>query len=409
MKFPENSSRLRALASINDRAHTRTQTTYSHSSPQHCTKLNTGTSMSYPGLPPNEFAFWLSQQVQQGTLGQPQAPLNQFPIPQHQVPFGSQAFSYPATPQAQIPTGSFPTTANGAYSTAPLTMPFPVSSLPPQFPQIPLLQAGASAPVYENIWRSTPPYNEPVQSGTRPNDYPVNTQQVVPIRALQQNHAAPPAHYGDQSAATHLTTIHPSLGLCVLVPIGQLGASAPPSPGNWAVANPVGHRHRDHYSNRVDRLRRRHSRELTPYMRSMTPSPQRSPSVSPYLSSPSSTVTVTPVMHYRHYNTPEFGRSPRRFHGIGGFTPLRRPQSVVSVPRPSIEASPSTIATCSQCGGSGASPYEPFTDGSVTPRPRVSPADVVMGQGESSRTHGDAQEEPEDHRRFQASMEEVDE
>lgn len=360
--------------------------------------------MSYPGLPPNEFAYWLSQQVQQGSLGPFQAPLNQYSIPPHPVPFGSQPFSYPATPQAQIPPGSFTTTA-------PLTMPFPVGSLPPQFPQLPLLQAGASAPAYENMWRSTTPYNEPVQSGIRPSDYPVNTQQVVPIRALQQNHALPPPHYGDQSAATHLTTIHPSLGLCVLVPIGQLGASAPPSPGNWAVANSVGHRHRDHYSSRVDRLRRRHSRELTPYMRSMTPSPQRSPSVSPYLSSPSSTVTVTPVMHYRHYNTPEFGRSPRRFHGIGGFTPLRRPQSVVSVPRPSIEASPSTIATCSQCGGTGGtSPYEPFTDGSVTPRPRVSPVDVVMSQGESSRAHGEAQEESAgDHRRFQASMEEVDE
>lgn len=367
--------------------------------------------MSYPGYPPNEFALWLSQQVQQGSLGHPQAPLN--PIPQHPVPFGSQAFSYPVTPQAQISTGSFPTNVNSTYSTAPLTMPFPVGSLPPQFPQLPFLQAGSTAPAYgslENIWRSTSQYNEPAQSGNRPNDYPVNTQQVLPIRAVQQNHAPPP-HYENQSAATHLTTIHPSLGLCVLVPIGQLGASAPPSPDNWAVTNSAGHRHRDHYSSRVDRLRRRHSRELTPYVRYMTPSPQRSPSVSPYLSSPSSTATVTPVMHYRHYNTPEFGRSPRRFHGIGGFTPLRRPQSVASVPRPSIEASPSTIGTCSQCGGTGgASPYEPYTDGSVTPTPRVVPVDAVMGQGESSREHGEPREESaEEHRRFQASMEEVDE
>lgn len=402
MKFPKNSSRLRALASINDRANTKTQTISSHSSPQHQTKLSTGTSMSYPGVPPNDFAFWLSQQAQQGSLGPSQAPLNHFPIPQHQVPFGSQALSYPPAPQAHIPPGSF---------TAPLTMPFPVGSLPQQFAQLPLMQPGASAPAYDSIWRSTPEYNESVQNGTRPNNYPVNTQQVLPIRALQQNHAPPP-HYGNESAAAHLTTIHPSLGLCVLVPIGQLGTSAPPSPGNWEVANSLrgGHRHRDHYSSRVDRFRRRHSRELTPYVRCMTPSPQRSPSVSPYLSSPSSTVTVTPVMHYRHYNTPEFGRSPRRFHGIGGFTPLRRPQSVVSVPRPTIEASPSTIGTCSECGGTGASPYEPFTDGSVTPTPRVAPIDIVMGQGESSREHGKAREEPaEDSRRYQASLEDVDE
>ena len=362
--------------------------------------------MSYTGFPPNEFALWLSQQVQQGNMDPNQALSNQLSIPQHPLPLSSRAASYPPTQQGQIPTGMFPTNTISAYPTVPFTMPYPITSFPAQSTQVPFPHYGASTPAYgslENTWRSTPQYIEPVQSGTHPNE----SQQVVAIRTPQQNHAPPP--YGNQSPGAHLTTIHPSLGVCVLVPIDQLRASAPPSFANWAAANNVGHRHSDYYSSRIDRLRRRHARELTPYMRSMTPSPQRSPALSPYLSSPSSSVTATPVLRHRRYNTPEFVRSPSRFHGIGGFTPLRRPQSVLSVPRPTREASISTVGTCSQCGGTGAGDsYEPFTDGSNAPTPRGIRDDRVMGQGKSSSGHGEAQEESEEERgRFQASVEEV--
>ncbi|KAK7715885.1 hypothetical protein SLS63_011224 [Diaporthe eres] len=178
----------------------------------------------------------------------------------------------------------------------------------------------------------------------------------------------------------------------------DITGSCPPGP----FPNP------DHYGSRADRIRRRHSRELTPYMRYMSPSPPRS--FSPYLSSPSSSVTVTPILRHRRLNTPESGRSPRRFHGIGGFTPLRSRD----VPRPTIESSVSTVRTCSQCGGTGAeSSYEPFTDGSVAPTPQMGREDAVVGRGRSpcGEVEGqDGQEGPaEGHRRFQASVEDLDE
>lgn len=378
--------------------------------------------MSYTGFQPNDFASWPPPQVQQGTMNHNQSLLNQFPIPQYPLPPSSGPASYTAPLQGQAPSTSFPSTITDSCPPCPLPNmlqnPFlnPFStSLPPmhfpaQFPLAPLPQAGTSAPAYgsssfENIQRPTPQYIEP-QNEIRGSDHSMVSQQVIPSFSLQQHNDA--LSHRAQSVPTNLnlTTIHPTLGLCVLVPIGALSASAPQSPGHWGDSSIHGSRHRDRYNDRVDRLRRRHSRELTPYMRHTTPSPPRS--YSPYLSSPSSSFTVTPILRHRHRNTPEYGRSPRRFHGIGGFTPLRSQD----VPRPTIEPSISTVGTCSQCGGTGASSsYEPFTDGSAAPTPRITAREnAFVGNGESSRGYVGGQESPtEDHRRFQASVEEVDE
>lgn len=289
-------------------------------------------------------------------------------------------------------------------------MSFQPAQFPVQFPQAPFPYAGVSAPAYgsiENIQRLARQHTEPVQRGIRPGDPLTASPQVLPTQSLQQNSGA--LSHRAQSVPTNLTTIHPTLGLCVLVPIGALGAhaSAPQSPGNWTVASTAGSRHRDQYGSRVDHLRRRRSRsrELSPYVRYMSRSPSRA--FSPYLNSPTSSVTVTPLPRYRRVNTPEYARSPRRFRGIGGFTPLHSRD----VPRPTIEPSVSTVGTCSQCGGTGAStPYEPFTDGSVAPTPRIAREDVVVGHGGSSRGRTEDQEgSVEGRRRFQASVEEVDE
>lgn len=377
--------------------------------------------MSYTGFQPNDFAFWPPSQVQQGNRNQNQSLLNQFPIPQYPLPPSSGPASYTAPLQGQAPSTSFPTNITDSCPPCPLpnlvqnpllnpfSTTFPPMQFPVQFPLNPLPQAATSVPAYgnssfENVQRPIPQHIEP-QNEIPGSDHHMVPQQVMPSLSLQQNNGA--LSHRAQSVPTNLnlTTIHPTLGLCVLVPIGALSASAPQSPGHWASASTPGSRHRDRYNDRVDRLRRRHSRELTPYMRYMTPSPPRS--YSPYLSSPSSSVTVTPILRHRHRhrNTPESGRSPRRFHGIGGFTPLRSQD----VPRPTIEPSISTVGTCSQCGGTGASsPYEPFTDGSVAPTPRMTRENSVVVNGESSR--GNVDESPaEDRRRFQASVEEVDE
>lgn len=370
--------------------------------------------MSYTDFPPTDFRFWLSRQSQQGNHTYTQALPNQFSMPQYPLPPSSQPASYPAPPQGQIPSTIFSTNTTGSCPPAPFPNPYSISSntlqLPAQFPQAPFPYPGLSAPAYgsfENIQRLTPQHIEPVQSGTLQNDGPMGSQQVVPSQGLQQNGGD--RSYREQSVPSNLnlTTIHPTLGLCVLVPIGalRLSTSAPQSPGNWTAASTAGSRHSDRHTSRVDRFRRRHSRDLTPYMRYMSPSPTRS--FSPYLTSPSSSVTVTPILRHRRLNTPEYGRSPRRFHGIGGFTPLRSRD----IPLPSIEPSPSTVRTCSECGGTGAdSSYEPFTDGSVAPTPQIGREDAVVGRGQSSQGHGQDQEGPaESHRRFQASVEEVDE
>lgn len=366
--------------------------------------------MSYTDFPPTDFRFWLSRQAQQGSHDHSQALPRQFSMPQYPLPPSSRPTSYPTTPQGQIPSATFPTNITGSCPAGPFQNPYSMSSntlqFPAQFPQAPFPYPGISAPGYgsfENIQRPTPQNNEPVQSGTLPNEYPMGSQQVVPTRDLQQNGGA--VSYREQSVPTNLATIHPTLGLCVLVPIGALSVSAPQSTSNWSVASTYGSRHRDHHGSRVDRLRRRHSRELTPYMRYMSPSPTRS--LSPYLSSPASSVTVTPILRHRRLNNPEYGRSPRRFHGIGGFTPLRSHD----VPRPTIESSISTVRTCSQCGGTGAdSSYEPFTDSSVAPTPQMGREDAVVGRGQSPRGHMEDQEGPEEgHRRFQASVEDIDE
>ncbi|KAG6355987.1 hypothetical protein INS49_015372 [Diaporthe citri] len=350
--------------------------------------------MSYTGFPPNDFALWISRQVQQGQQGDhhhAQALLNQFSMPQYPLPPSSRAASYPATPQGQIPSATFSNNITGSCPPGPFQNPYPMNSnvlqFPLQLPQAPFPYPGISAPGYVEL---------------SPNEYPMGSQQVAPTQGLQQNGGA--LSYRDPSVPTNLTTIHPSLGLCVLVPIGALSVNAPQSTSDWSAASNPGSRHRDHYGTRVDRLRLR-SRELTPYTRHMSPSPTRS--FSPYLSSPSSSVTVTPILRHRRLNTPESGRSPRRFHGIGGFTPLRSHD----VPRPTIESSISTVGTCSQCGGTGAdSSYEPFTDGSVAPTPQMGRDDAVVGRGEPSRAHVEDREGPAGgHRRFQASVEDIDE
>lgn len=372
--------------------------------------------MSYTDFPPTDFRFWLSRQAQQGNHVHSQALPNQFSMPQYPLPTSSRPASYPATSQGQTPSATFPANITGSCPPESFPNPYSMSSnilqFPTQAPQAPFPYPGISAPAYgsfENIQRPTPQNIEPVRSGTLPNDYPMGSQQVLPTRDLQQNGGD--HSYRDSSVPTNLTTIHPTLGLCVLVPIGALSLSAPQSTSNWSVASTSGShhrdgsRHRDHYGSRADRLRRRHSRELTPYMRYMSPSPTRS--FSPYLSSPSSSVTVTPIVRHRRLNTPESGRSPRRFHGIGGFTPLRSRD----VPRPTIGSSVSTVRTCSQCGGTGAdSSYEPFTDGSVAPTPQMGREDAVVGRGRSPRGEVEGQDGPADgHRRFQASVEDIDE
>lgn len=367
--------------------------------------------MSYTGFPPNDFAFWLSRQVQQGNYGHSQALPNQFSMPQYPLPPSSQATSYPAAPQGQVPSATFSNNTTGSCPPGTFLNPYQMNSnllqLPVQFPQVPYPYPGISAPAYgsfENIQRLTPQYTEPVQSGTVPNENPM-PQQVVTTQDLQQNGSA--VSHRDPSVPTNLATIHPTLGLCVLVPIGALAlsTSAPQSPGNWTSASTAGSRHSHRHNDRVDRLRRRHSRELTPYMRYMSPSPTRS--FSPYLTSPSSSVTVTPILRHRRLNTPESGRTPRRFHGIGGFTPLRDHD----IPRPSIERSISTVRTCSECRGSGVdSSYEPFTDESVAPTPQVGRENADVDRGQSPRGQVEHQENPsEDHRRFQASVEDIDE
>lgn len=378
--------------------------------------------MSYPGFPYNDFASWPFQQGQQGNSNHQQSLSNQFPIPQYPLPTSSGPASYTAPPQGSTQPTSFPTNITSSCPPLPFPNPFPnpflnsfSTSFPPmqfpaQFPPAPLPQAGTSAPAYgsfENIQGPAPQHTEPGQSGSHPNEYSMGSQQAVPSRNLQQVNGAHSHRAQSVPTNLNLTTIHPTLGLCVLVPIGALSASAPQSPRNWTIPSTPGSRHRDRYNDRVDRLRRRHSRELTPYMRYMTSSPPRS--YSPYLSSPSSSFTVTPILRHRHRNTtPEYGRSPRRFHGIGGFTPLRSQD----VPRPTIEPSISTVGTCSQCGGTGASSsYEPCTDGSAAPTPRITTRENgFVGNGESSRGCVGGQESPaEDRRRFQASLKEVDE
>lgn len=359
--------------------------------------------MSHISYPPSEYALWLSQQVQQGNFHPYWAMLSQLPLPEYPLPLNTRSASEPPSRHSQIPTTGFQANTTTAYPTGPVAMPYPITSYPMQFPQVQGPQAGTSVPTYtstENNWRTAPQYNEALQSGARPSE----SQQVLPIRALQQSH--PPTSYDDLSVGTHLTTIHPTLGLCVLVPLDQLRASAPLSSPNWSTTNNASQR--DYNSTRVDRLRRRHSRSLTPFMRSMSPSPHRSPTLSPYLSSPSSSVTMTPGIRRCRYNTPEFVRSPSRFYGIGGFTPLRRANSVASVPRVTRETSISTVGTCSQCGGTVAEDsYEPFTDGSVVATPRNLVRDgALVGQRESSSRRGEGQEDSnEGYGRFQASVE----
>lgn len=380
--------------------------------------------MSYPGLPPNDFALWLSQQVQQGNLSHNQALLSQLSIPQYSMPLSNplplsaRPASYPASPQVQIPPANFSANATNTYAPAPYSNPYPMGPntlpLPTSFPQLPFPQAGTSAPAYgslESNWRPVRQHSEPAHGGAHPDNYVVWPQQVLPPNQglQQQDHC--PFPYANQQAShnTTLATIHPTLGLCVLVPIGALGTIALPSPGGWTVtASP--RLHRDRQGDRIDRFRRRHSRDLTPYLRQMSPSP--SSPLSPYLSSPVSSVTMTPILrNHRRRGTPEAGRSTpgRRFRGIGGFTPLRDRD----VPRPTIEPSvSSTIATCSQCGAAAAgSPYEPFTDGSVPPTPLAGgQEDSVVGQDGSSRgAVGDQGSPARDSRRFQASVEDIDE
>lgn len=386
--------------------------------------------MSYPGFPPNDFALWLSQQVQQGNLTHHQALSTQLSMPQYSMPLSNplplstRPASFPASPQVQIPPANFSANATSTYAPAPFSNPYPVGpntlQLPAPFPQLPFHQPGTSVPAYgslESNWRPVRQHSEPVHGGTRPESHLMYPQQVLPpTQGLQQQDHCPFPYANQQvSHNTTLATIHPTLGLCVLVPIGALGTIAPPSPGGWTVtASP--RPHRDRQGDRVDRFRRRHSRDLTPYLRQMSPSP--SSPLSPYLSSPvSSVATVTPILRHHHRRsrrgTPETGTrrlsSPgRRFRGIGGFTPLRDRD----VPRPTIEPSvSSTIATCSQCGAAAGSPYEPFTDGSVPPTPLAGgQEDSVVAQDGSSRGVEGTQGSPaQDSRRFQASVEDIDE
>lgn len=368
--------------------------------------------MSYTGFPPNDFTSWPSHQVQQGNPYHHQSPLNQFPIPQYPLPPSSRPSSYLAPPQSQLPPSTLSTTITSPYPLGPFPNPCPTSlqpvQFPVQFPQEPFSYAGTSAPAYgslENIQRRSRQHTEPVQSGIFRGDHPVGPQQMLPTGNLQHNSGT--LSRRAQSVPTNLTTIHPTLGLCVLVPISALSASAPQSPGNWTAASTAGSNHRDQYGSRVDYLRRRRSRsrELNPYVRYTSRSPSRS--FSPYLTSPISSVTVTPLPRHRRLNTPDAGRTPLRFHGIGGFTPLRSRD----VPRPTIERSVSTVGTCSQCGGTGAStPYEPPTDVSVMATPRSPPEDGEVGYGEASRRYAEDRGSPVDGRgRFQASVEEVDE
>ncbi|KAG8163664.1 hypothetical protein KVR01_006961 [Diaporthe batatas] len=371
--------------------------------------------MSYTSYSPNEYALWLSQQFQRGNLHPYWATLGQLPLPQYPlpVPLNSRSASEPPTHQSQIPTAGFQIITTDTYPTGSMAMPYPTTSFPVQDPQAPVPHVGTSVPAYasfENNRRAAPHDNDTIQSGSRPSE----SQQVLPIRAVQQNHL--PTPYETQPIGTHLTTIHPSLGVCVLVPLDQLRASAPPSAPpsspNWSTVNNASHSVRDYDSTRVDRLRRRHSRSVTPFMRSMNPSPRRSPTLSPYLPSPSSSIAMTPSIRHRRHNTPEFVRSPGRFRGIGGFTPLRRTQSAASVPRVTREASISTVGTCSQCGGTVAGDsYEPFTNGSIVATPRNVVRDgALAGQGESFRGCGEGQEALNGgHGRFQATVEEVDE
>lgn len=368
--------------------------------------------MSYAGLPPSEFAMLLCQQAQQRNQNDHQAFLNQFPNPQYAQAPSNQSASYPATPQRLPPTFSNNIASSGPFD--PFPNPFPMGShpvqCPVQLPHVPFPHDGMAAPAYgnlDNFQRPTAQHIEYSQSQTHPSDHLGRSQQVQPSQSLQPTHG--PLPYRNNTSATNWTTIHPTLGLCILVPIGAMSLSAPQSPGNWTAASTAGsrHHHRDHHNSRVDRLRRRHSRELTPYVRYMSPSP--SSSFSPYFLSPSSSVTVTPALRQRHLNDPDSrSRSTPRFRAIGGFTPLRSH----SVPRPSIEASVSTVRTCSSCRGTGTdSSYEPFTDGSVAPTPRTGREDAVVGQGESSRGQEvETREGPvEGRRRFQASVEDVDE
>lgn len=368
--------------------------------------------MSYTGFPPNDFTSCPSHEVQQGNPHQHQSLLNQFPIPQYALPPSSRPTSYLAPPQSQLPPSTLSTTITSPYPLGPFPNPFPTSfqpvQFPVQFPQAPFPYAGVSVPAYgslENIQHFTRQHTEPVQSNIRPGDNPVGHQQVLPTESLRQNSGT--LSRRAQSVPANLTTIHPTLGLCVLVPISALNASASQSPGNWTAASTAGSNHRDQYGSRVDHLRRRRSRsrELDPYVRYTSRSPSRS--FTPYVASPSSSVTVTPLPRHRRLDTPDAGRSPLRFHGIGGFTPLRSRD----VPRPTIEGSVSTVGTCSQCGGTGAStPCEPPTDVSAMATPRSPREDGEVGYGEASRRHAEDRGSPVDGRgRFQASVVEVDE
>lgn len=278
------------------------------------------------------------QYCQDGDIEYYRAWLNQFFSPQYDFSSSSRPASYHAVTHPHIFAEGGMTNATNAYPTGPHVPQYVRDLRFDRFAQAPSTQGGASTSArssLENNLHTRAQGNEPTQSDIHPHDsfpeYP--RERDITARGRHQNRRA--RLFRTHSSPTNLTAIHPTLGPCILVPIRGASDGDPAITGSWMV------HHRDHYNRRLDRLRRRHDREDSPYLRSATPSPTRS--ASPYVSTPSSSPRVTYIPS---------GRGDGSYVRLEGFTPYDRPHSSYE-PGFGRDASFSTARTCSECRESG--------------------------------------------------------
>lgn len=295
--------------------------------------------MSYDNLTPPEHGL---RYPQRGDFGGYQAWLNHFPITQYAVLPSNHPAGFSAGPQSQIPPYSTATNATSAYPTYPRPFQYQIS-LPP-------------GGVHQaHFMHAVPPTM--VDQSTR-NTLPAAPERYGSAQSEGHQHRAQHQHrrsylHRSHSVPMNLATIHPDLGLCMLVPIAGPDRGAPQShDGRMAVDN-AGFSRGDYYASRLDRLRRLRGHQAdNDFLRSTTASPSRSPS--PYISTPSSSPTVTPTSelpsHLRDARGSRRSLSPPRLHGHGDYD-RRRSRSES---RPGREASISTVETCSECRGARA-------------------------------------------------------
>ncbi|KAI3390623.1 hypothetical protein diail_9016 [Diaporthe ilicicola] len=349
--------------------------------------------MSYDDRPPNEHALQFSQR---GDFDHYQAWLNQFSIPQYNLLPNSPSASFPAGLQSHIPSESPAAITTNAYPTS-LPPPQYRMSFPPAAVALnPFMHAGTSTLVdgrNENTQNTVPErYNSAQREGHQHPTVPGYPQQrYATPRSQHQN--PQPLLYRNYSSPTSLATIHPTLGPCILVPIGAASQGAPQSSGSWMVANTAGPRHNEYYASRLDRLHRRHGHEDDAHFSSTSLSPSRSPS--PYLSTPSSSPTVTSTSglprRRRDAHRSRRSLSPPRFRGDGDYVHLRSH----SERRSGRQASISTTETCSECRCSRASSSSgPNIGGELEARAQGSREGAAEGQKESTNGCPMLQEQP---------------